>query len=53
MARTAPISLRVEDGTKAALEAAAKADGRTLAAYVERVLLMHIAELSRREKAKG
>jgi predicted HicB family RNase H-like nuclease len=42
MARTAAISVRVEPALKEALEAAAKKDDRTLAQYVERVLIAHL-----------
>ena len=42
MAKTAAISVRVEPALKAAIEAAAKADDRTLAQYVERVRLAHL-----------
>ncbi|WP_167449294.1 hypothetical protein [Mesorhizobium hawassense] len=46
MARTAPLGLRIEPAVKAALEKAAKADRRTVAAYVE---ILIIADL----EAKG
>ena len=42
MAKTAAISVRVEPSLKEALEAAARADDRTLAQYVERVLVAHL-----------
>ena len=42
MTKTAAISVRVDPALKAALEAAAKADGRTLAQYVERALAAHL-----------
>lgn len=45
MAKTAAISVRVEPALKEALEAAAKADDRTLAQYVERVLSAHLKGL--------
>lgn len=44
MARTAAISVRVEEDLKAAVEKAAKEDGRTVAQYVERVLVTHLKE---------
>ncbi|KAA1052950.1 ribbon-helix-helix protein, CopG family [Azospirillum argentinense] len=44
MARTAAISVRVEDEVKAAVEKAAKDDGRTVAQYVERLLIAHLKE---------
>ncbi|GLK71274.1 hypothetical protein GCM10017643_13890 [Ancylobacter dichloromethanicus] len=44
MARTAAISLRVEPAVKEALEAAAKADERTMAQYVERLLIAHLRD---------
>ena len=44
MARTAAISLRVEPAVKDALDAAAKADERTMAQYVERLLISHLRE---------
>lgn len=44
MARTAPISLRVEPHVKAALEHRAETARRTLASYVEILLVNHVAE---------
>ena len=41
MVRNATISIRVEPALKDALEEQATKDGRTLAAYVERVLILH------------
>ncbi len=38
MAKTAAISVRVPESTKEALELAARADGRSLASLVERIL---------------
>ncbi|MBO6892855.1 MAG: hypothetical protein JJ866_13010 [Roseibium sp.] len=46
MARTASLGLRIEPTVKAALEIAAKEDRRTVASYVELVLIEHL-------KAKG
>ena len=43
MTRTAAISVRVEPALKAALEKAAAADRRSLASYVENILVDHIA----------
>jgi hypothetical protein len=42
MVRSAAVSLRVEPDVKDALEAAARADGRTMAQYVERLLVSHL-----------
>lgn len=39
MARTAALGLRIEPVVKEALENAAKADRRTVAAYVEKLLV--------------
>ena len=50
MARSAPISLRVEPALKAALEKAAEADRRTLAAYIEIVLSEHVEQLKKAKK---
>ncbi|WP_146208671.1 hypothetical protein [Azospirillum sp. TSO22-1] len=44
MARTAAISVRVEEDLKAAVEKAAKEDARTVAQYVERLLISHLRE---------
>lgn len=44
MARTAAVSVRVEPAVKAALEQAAKSDGRTMAQYLERLLIAHLRE---------
>lgn len=44
MARTAAISVRVEEDLKAAVEKAAQEDGRTVAQYVERLLIAHLRE---------
>jgi hypothetical protein len=44
MARTAAISVRVEPNIKSALERAAKADDRTIAQYVERLIVSHLRE---------
>ena len=43
--RTAAIGIRVEPGLKAALEKAAKDDGRTIASYIERILIAHLKEI--------
>jgi hypothetical protein len=48
MARTAAISLRVDPELKAALEKLAKADGRSLAQFVERILLDRIKQEGRK-----
>ena len=42
MARTASLGIRIEPTVKAALEAAAKDDRRTVASYVELVLIEHL-----------
>lgn len=42
MVRSAAVSLRVEPDVKDALEAAARADGRTMAQFVERLLISHL-----------
>lgn len=47
--RDAPLSLRTFPTLKARLEAAAKADGRSLAQYVERVLSAHVESLGRKK----
>ena len=39
MTRTASLGIRIEPIVKAALEAAAKADRRTVASYVEKLIL--------------
>jgi hypothetical protein len=44
MAKNAAISVRVEPEVKEAVEKAAKADDRTVAAYVERVLIQHLRD---------
>ncbi|WP_422028502.1 hypothetical protein [Roseovarius sp.] len=45
MAKTSAISVRVNDETKAAVEKAAEGDGRSIASYVDRVLVAHLKEL--------
>jgi hypothetical protein len=44
MARSAAVSVRVEPAVKSALEAAARSDDRTVAQYVERLLVAHLRE---------
>lgn len=44
MARVAAISVRVEPAVKAAVERAAREDDRTVAQYVERLLIAHLRE---------
>lgn len=44
MARSAAVSVRVEPAVKSALEEAARSDDRTVAQYVERVLVAHLRE---------
>jgi hypothetical protein len=41
MAKTATLSIRVDEGMKAELESRAEKDGRSLASYVERILARH------------
>jgi hypothetical protein len=41
MAKTAALSVRVDPELKAALEKQAAKDGRALASYVERILVLH------------
>lgn len=45
MVRTAAIGIRVEPELKAVLEKAAKEDGRTVASYIERILVAHLKEI--------
>jgi len=42
--KTAAISVRVDDDVKAAAEKAASEDRRTLASYVEKLLVEHLRE---------
>jgi hypothetical protein len=42
MTRTASIGIRVEPEVKAAVEAAAKADDRTVAQWIERLLVREL-----------
>lgn len=44
MARTAALSIRVEPDIKAAVEKAAEDDGRTVAQWVERLILKALRE---------
>jgi uncharacterized protein (DUF1778 family) len=44
MARTSALSVRVTDETKQAVEKAAEADGRSVASYVERLLVAHLQD---------
>ncbi|MUZ63500.1 YlcI/YnfO family protein [Agrobacterium vitis] len=44
MAKTSALSVRVPDEVKEAAEKAAKDDGRSLASYVERVLVQHLKD---------
>jgi len=50
MVKTAAISLRVDPQLKTALERAAKADRRTLAAYIELILTEHVKTLETARK---
>lgn len=45
MPRDAAISVRVAQEVKEAVVRAAKADGRTVAQYVERVLVAHLRDV--------
>lgn len=44
MARTASIGIRVEPEVKAAIEKAAKADERTVAQWIERLMVRELRE---------
>jgi hypothetical protein len=44
MAKTSAISLRVADEIKKAVEKAAAADDRSVASYVERLIVSHLKE---------
>ncbi|WP_417809993.1 hypothetical protein [Thioclava sp.] len=44
MARTSALSVRVTDETKQAVEKAAEDDGRSVASYVERLLVAHLQD---------
>jgi hypothetical protein len=44
MARTASIGIRVEPEVKAAVEKAAKADDRTVAQWIERLMIRELRE---------
>jgi hypothetical protein len=46
MARTAAISIKVEPDVKAAVEKAAADDGRTMAQWVERLIIRALREQS-------
>ena len=43
MPRTASIGIRVEPGLKAQVEQLAKADGRTVAQWIERLLIREVS----------
>ncbi len=43
MAKTAALGMRIEPIVKEALERAAKDDRRTVAAYVEKLVISHLA----------
>jgi predicted transcriptional regulator len=47
-----PISIRLDPEVKAAVEKLAKADDRTLSAYVNRILKQHVVE-KQGNKGKG
>jgi antitoxin component of RelBE/YafQ-DinJ toxin-antitoxin module len=44
MQKTAVVNVRVDPEVKAALEDAARADGRTVSNYVERILVRHLVD---------
>lgn len=44
MARTASIGIRVEPGLKAAVEKAARDDDRTVAQWIERLMIRELRE---------
>lgn len=44
MARTASLGIRIEPNVKEALESAAKADRRTVAAYVEMLIIRDLED---------
>lgn len=46
MQKTSAISVRVTEKTKQAIEKLAKKDGRSVASYVDRLLVAHIEEQS-------
>jgi Ribbon-helix-helix protein, copG family len=46
MAKNAAISVRVDPALKAQVEEAARADGRTVSQYVERLLVLHLSSMS-------
>ena len=50
MAKTAALGLRIEPAVKAALEEAAKEDRRTVAAYVEKLVVEHLRKKGFLEK---
>ncbi len=50
MGKTAMLAMRVEPAVKEAIEKAAKADGRSVAQYVERILSAHLRDLERAGK---
>jgi len=54
MAKTAQVVAHVEPAVRQALDELARADGRTLSTYAERLLLAHLAKKKRvPQKAKG
>jgi hypothetical protein len=52
MPRTASIGIRIEPDVKTAAEKAAAEDGRTLANYIERMLIEHLREKGYLKAAK-
>ncbi len=44
MAKTSAISVRVKDETKQAIEKAAQEDGRSVASYIDRLIVAHLKE---------
>ncbi|MBB3164681.1 hypothetical protein FHS25_005184 [Rhizobium laguerreae] len=49
MVRSAAIGIRVEPAVKDALEQAAKNDGRSVASYLERLIIAHLKELNHKK----
>jgi hypothetical protein len=48
-----PLSIRLEPEVRAAVEELAKADERSLSAYINRVLRQHVETVSKKPKGKG
>lgn len=52
MVRSAGFTVRVEPEIKEALEKLAKDDGRTLAAYVERLIISHLSSKNKSQSSQ-